>query len=285
MALTGDGARDGAELLTCSGLDALQVMEADVKGSRAEKGCQRFDLLDLGDNKFSFYEVYENADAMAHHKTLPHYKGCAQLIAQLGSGVAGPVSPHLLHAPARGGLQGCQHGHRGCLTDCGQVCDCWALPVIKKVGEQRAADRGRTGTVWSAAKAHKMRSARVGLALSAHGGARPLPGVVVCVPRSCISTRGRAVNAARVGRRVQRLSSPHTVSFTFVLDSHTSAHDILDTDYTVIGVRAITTPRSRGARTPRLSAPVPLHGACTEQRESGEPLGRARSSCSRPARW
>ena len=95
MALTGDGARDGAELLTCSGLDALQVMEADVKGSRAEKGCQRFDLLDLGDNKFSFYEVYENADAMAYHKTLPHYKGCAQLIAQLGSGVAGPVSPHL----------------------------------------------------------------------------------------------------------------------------------------------------------------------------------------------
>lgn len=200
VALTGDGARDGAELLTCSGLDALQVMEADVKGSRAEKGCQRFDLLDLGDNKFSFYEVYEDADAMAHHKTLPHYKGCAQLIAQLGSGVAGPVSPHLLHAPARGGLQGCQHGHRGGLTDCGQVCDCWALPVIKKVGEQRAADRGRTGTVWSAAKAHKMRSAQVGLALSAHGGARPLRGV--CVPRSCISTRGRAVNAARVGRRV-----------------------------------------------------------------------------------
>ena len=210
------------ELLTCSGLDALQVMEADVKGSRAEKGCQRFDLLDLGDNKFSFYEVYENADAMAHHKTLPHYKGCAQLIAQLGSGVAGPVSPHLLHAPARGGLQGCQHGHRGCLTDCGQVCDCWALPVIKKVGEQRAADRGRTGTVWSAAKAHKMRSARVGLALSAHGGARPLPPGGLSACRGAVSQQEGAPSTQReLGDACQRLSSPHTVSFTFVLDSHT----------------------------------------------------------------
>ena len=147
MALTGDGALDGAELLTCSGLDALQVMEEDVKGSRAEEGCQRFDLLDLGAGKFSFYEVYKDADAMAYHKTLPHYKGCAQLIAQLGSGVAGPVSPNLLHAPARGGLQGCQHGHRGGLADSGQICDCRALPVMKNVGEQRAADRGRTVTL------------------------------------------------------------------------------------------------------------------------------------------
>lgn len=211
MALTGDGARDGAELLTCSGLDALQVMEADVKGSRAEKGCQRFDLLDLGDNKFSFYEVYENADAMAHHKTLPHYKGCAQLIAQLGSGVAGPVSPHLLHAPARGGLQGCQHGHRGCLTDCGQVCDCWALPVIKKVGEQRAADRGRTGTVWSAAKAHKMRSARVGLALSAHGGARPP------APRGC---RLRAAELYLNKRARRQRSASWATRATPVLSTH-----------------------------------------------------------------
>mmetsp|Transcript_14613 Transcript_14613/g.46845 ORF Transcript_14613/g.46845 Transcript_14613/m.46845 type:complete len:101 (-) Transcript_14613:312-614(-) len=55
----------------------LKVMEEDVKGSRAEEGCQRFDLLDLGEGKFSFYEVYKDADAMAYHKTLPHYKGWA----------------------------------------------------------------------------------------------------------------------------------------------------------------------------------------------------------------
>jgi quinol monooxygenase YgiN len=50
----------------------LRVMEADVKGSREEPGCLRFDLLDHGDGKYSFYEVYKDADSMAHHKTLPH---------------------------------------------------------------------------------------------------------------------------------------------------------------------------------------------------------------------
>ena len=160
---------------------------------------------------------------MAYHKTLPHYKGCAQLIARLGSGVAGPVSPHLLHAPARGGLQGCQHGHRGGLADSGQVCDCRALPVIKKVGEQRAADRGRTGTVWSAAKAHKMRSARVGLALSAHGGARPLrPGLSAC--RGAVSQQEGAPSTQRELGDACNACPLHTQFFLLSCWTHTHRH-------------------------------------------------------------
>ena len=43
-----------------------------MKGSREEPGCLRFDLLDHGDGTYSFYEIYKDAAAMDHHKTLPH---------------------------------------------------------------------------------------------------------------------------------------------------------------------------------------------------------------------
>ena len=53
-----------------------EVMAADVTGSRAEAGCLRFDLMrDLANpNRFFFYEVYVDADAVDVHKAQPHFK-------------------------------------------------------------------------------------------------------------------------------------------------------------------------------------------------------------------
>eukprot|EP01082_Thalassiosira_pseudonana_P015594 g13719.t1 g13719 contig9:262404-263035(+) len=55
--------------------DFLSMIEKNAVGSREEPGCIRFDVLQSEDspNKFFFYEVYENADAIAHHKLQPHY--------------------------------------------------------------------------------------------------------------------------------------------------------------------------------------------------------------------
>lgn len=55
--------------------DFLTMIEANAVGSRAEPGCIRFDVLQSNDqaNRFFFYEVYEDADAIAHHKEQPHY--------------------------------------------------------------------------------------------------------------------------------------------------------------------------------------------------------------------
>ena len=52
----------------------LKVMEHDMIESRKEEGCLRFDLLDQGGGTYHFYEVYKDAEAAAHHKTLPHYE-------------------------------------------------------------------------------------------------------------------------------------------------------------------------------------------------------------------
>jgi autoinducer 2-degrading protein len=58
--------------------DFLKVIEADAIGSREkeEGGCLRFDVLrDRADpNKFVFYEVYQDDDAAARHKGMPHFK-------------------------------------------------------------------------------------------------------------------------------------------------------------------------------------------------------------------
>uniref|UniRef100_A0A7S3NIJ9 ABM domain-containing protein n=1 Tax=Aureoumbra lagunensis TaxID=44058 RepID=A0A7S3NIJ9_9STRA len=56
-----------------------QVAEIDAKGSRAEAGCYRFDVLQDKEqaNKFVFYEVYKDDDAIAFHKTTSHYKAWA----------------------------------------------------------------------------------------------------------------------------------------------------------------------------------------------------------------
>ena len=52
----------------------LEVMEADAKGSRDEPGCLRFDVLRASENRFFFYEVYVDADAVDVHKAQPHFK-------------------------------------------------------------------------------------------------------------------------------------------------------------------------------------------------------------------
>lgn len=53
----------------------LEVMKVDAEGSRAEKGCIRFDVLQDKDqaNKFMLYEVYEDDAAVESHRKEPHY--------------------------------------------------------------------------------------------------------------------------------------------------------------------------------------------------------------------
>lgn len=54
----------------------LKVMQQDAEGSRTEPGCIRFDVLrDISQsNRFFFYEVYVDAEAVAVHKEQPHFK-------------------------------------------------------------------------------------------------------------------------------------------------------------------------------------------------------------------
>ncbi len=61
-------------------------MEVDAVESRKEVGCLRFDLLRDNDkpNTFVFYEAYTSSEALAHHKTLPHYLGWADFKAKGG---------------------------------------------------------------------------------------------------------------------------------------------------------------------------------------------------------
>ena len=57
----------------------LEALKVDAAGSREEEGCLRFDLLKDSENAntWHFYEIYKNDEAMAVHKTLPHYKAWA----------------------------------------------------------------------------------------------------------------------------------------------------------------------------------------------------------------
>jgi quinol monooxygenase YgiN len=56
----------------------LTVIELDAVGSRMEPdgGCVRFDVLrdQSADNKFVFYEVYRDAEAVAVHRSTPHFQ-------------------------------------------------------------------------------------------------------------------------------------------------------------------------------------------------------------------
>lgn len=56
--------------------DFLDMIEKNAIGSREEPGCLRFDVLQSADqdNKYFFYEVYNGADDIAHHKEQDHYK-------------------------------------------------------------------------------------------------------------------------------------------------------------------------------------------------------------------
>ncbi|CAK0795293.1 unnamed protein product [Prorocentrum cordatum] len=56
--------------------DFISVMTKDLEGSRTEPGCLRFDLLrdQVDKNKFTLFEVYKDADALAAHREMPHFK-------------------------------------------------------------------------------------------------------------------------------------------------------------------------------------------------------------------
>mmetsp|Transcript_3527 Transcript_3527/g.5215 ORF Transcript_3527/g.5215 Transcript_3527/m.5215 type:complete len:140 (-) Transcript_3527:282-701(-) len=53
----------------------LDIIEKDAIGSRAEEGCIRFDVVQSQEdpNKFIFYEVYKDLDAVVFHKEQPHF--------------------------------------------------------------------------------------------------------------------------------------------------------------------------------------------------------------------
>mmetsp|Transcript_18392 Transcript_18392/g.37468 ORF Transcript_18392/g.37468 Transcript_18392/m.37468 type:complete len:95 (-) Transcript_18392:151-435(-) len=62
----------------------MEVAAEDSRGTRAEPGCVRFDVLrdQKADNKFIFIEVYRDAEAIAAHKLTPHYKMWSEFKAQ-----------------------------------------------------------------------------------------------------------------------------------------------------------------------------------------------------------
>ena len=64
----------------------LNAMAVDAAGSREEPGCFTFDLLqDKSDpQKFYFYEMYANEEAIAAHRETPHFKAWAQFKAEGG---------------------------------------------------------------------------------------------------------------------------------------------------------------------------------------------------------
>mmetsp|Transcript_17025 Transcript_17025/g.30755 ORF Transcript_17025/g.30755 Transcript_17025/m.30755 type:complete len:222 (-) Transcript_17025:76-741(-) len=67
----------------------LKVMQEDAVGSRnkeVDPGCLRFDFLRHREtqNKFVFYEIYTNGDAIGQHKTTAHYKAWADFKAAGG---------------------------------------------------------------------------------------------------------------------------------------------------------------------------------------------------------
>jgi quinol monooxygenase YgiN len=63
------------------------MIKTNAMMSRKEPGCIRFDVLkdQSSDTKFWFYEVYENKDAVAFHKTQAHYQSWADFKASGGT--------------------------------------------------------------------------------------------------------------------------------------------------------------------------------------------------------
>tara|TARA_A100001035_G_C27519266_1_gene380080 strand:- start:137 stop:559 length:423 start_codon:yes stop_codon:yes gene_type:complete len=57
--------------------DFLKVIEEDAVGSREREngGCYRFDVIKVAGetNKFVFFEVYRDEEAIAFHKAAPHF--------------------------------------------------------------------------------------------------------------------------------------------------------------------------------------------------------------------
>jgi len=74
----------------------IEVITYDASHSeKDEPGCLRFDVLeDANDpNRFFFYEVYRDADAVAAHRQTPHFE---RFFSQLGDLLEGGLSRNVL---------------------------------------------------------------------------------------------------------------------------------------------------------------------------------------------
>lgn len=67
----------------------IEVFRQNHLGSVQEEGNLRFDVLQDPEvnSRFFIYEAYKDEDAVAFHKTTPHYKTC---VAKLESLMTGP---------------------------------------------------------------------------------------------------------------------------------------------------------------------------------------------------
>ena len=63
---------------------------------RDEPGCRRFDVLipKDGEGSLTFYEVYDDADALAAHRLTPHYAAFAAVAEE--TGVERTITPFIL---------------------------------------------------------------------------------------------------------------------------------------------------------------------------------------------
>ncbi len=65
------------------------AMLVNAANSVQEDGCHQFDVIVSEDdeNEFLFYEVYEDADALASHRQTPHFLKYIGLMQALGDNV------------------------------------------------------------------------------------------------------------------------------------------------------------------------------------------------------
>ncbi len=63
---------------------------------RDEPGCRRFDVLipKEGEGRLTFYEVYDDDDALAAHRQTPHYSAFAAVAEE--TGVERTITPFIL---------------------------------------------------------------------------------------------------------------------------------------------------------------------------------------------
>lgn len=59
----------------------VEVQSANARGSHAESGCLRFDMLRSQESpsRFLMYEVYNSTEAFEIHKEMPHCKAWGAL--------------------------------------------------------------------------------------------------------------------------------------------------------------------------------------------------------------